>query len=290
MTPITLSHSQLDTYRRCPRAWWLDKVRRVPSAPARWFTAGVALHAALEADGHAARNATPRLSLADLRAAYRAALQQDLTTRDPHGLLASDLPRMLADGDAALAVYHARVAPAYHPVAVEAPPETIDLGDGVRFTGKIDSITEPTGPDGQVIRTIVDFKSASQPWAAGEEHHKPQATAYLMLLAGTPLEASRVTFITFPRCRDGSTVLDVRTTTRTAGQIADYAALGMFVGQEMRALKAGAPPPEAVPGEAAGCQFCGLLHACAPGRAWLAASGKRALLPVLPVVEVEVTA
>lgn len=45
---ITVSHSQLETFARCPRAWWFDKVVRVPRQPKRSQIKGSAMHRCLE--------------------------------------------------------------------------------------------------------------------------------------------------------------------------------------------------------------------------------------------------
>jgi RecB family exonuclease len=43
------SVSQLNSYRRCPYAWFLKRIQEAPSRPAAWLPMGTALHTAIEA-------------------------------------------------------------------------------------------------------------------------------------------------------------------------------------------------------------------------------------------------
>lgn len=42
------SYSQLNSYSRCGKAYWLERIAHAPQRPAVYFTAGSALHKAIE--------------------------------------------------------------------------------------------------------------------------------------------------------------------------------------------------------------------------------------------------
>lgn len=46
--PSMFSHSQINSWQRCGKAYYLEKVAQVPQQPAVYLVTGNALHAAIE--------------------------------------------------------------------------------------------------------------------------------------------------------------------------------------------------------------------------------------------------
>jgi len=46
---LRFSHSQLSTFTRCGKQYYLERIATAPSKPAVWFVAGTAIHNAIEA-------------------------------------------------------------------------------------------------------------------------------------------------------------------------------------------------------------------------------------------------
>ena len=46
--PTTYSHSQINSWQRCGKAYYLEKIAQVPQAPAVYLATGTALHSAIE--------------------------------------------------------------------------------------------------------------------------------------------------------------------------------------------------------------------------------------------------
>jgi hypothetical protein len=144
------------------------------------------------------------------------------------------------------------------------------------FTGRIDAVTDREG-----VSTIVDFKTATKPWASGAEHSKEQAAAYL--LADSVLgifKASRVTFITFTTtatengfvCR-----VEMRPTNRTHEQIRRYTMHALQTAMDIEdALDSGDFPVRTSPL----CAWCGCLASCTEGQVYLRESGRPIAVPL----------
>lgn len=49
---MRFSHSQLTTYTRCGKQYYLERIAAAPSKPAVYFVSGTAIHAAIEAINH----------------------------------------------------------------------------------------------------------------------------------------------------------------------------------------------------------------------------------------------
>lgn len=277
-----LSHSQIETWDGCPRKWRLQKIDRVPQAPSEHLIFGDAVHQALEADGErlmAGKSALPELALIGI---FSTALEQRAQQDDPDGLLLDRLPVLRLRGLATLRAYVERVQPHYHPVAVEAS-FTLPIPDldGWEFTGRIDAVTERNG-----VSTVVDFKTATKPWAAGAEHSKDQAAAYLWAGDGA---SSRVTFIVFPTVPqsggEGYTCpVEYRPTFRSAAHIAAYVdhvretARRIAVAETRNSFPVKLSPL---------CAWCPCLGSCPDGMAHLQLTNRK---PAVPVVAAKVPA
>ncbi|HEU5437986.1 MAG TPA: PD-(D/E)XK nuclease family protein, partial [Ktedonobacterales bacterium] len=243
---LALSHSQVEIFQQCPRRWWLLKRTEVSHAPSEALILGHAVHQAIEADltDRLKESAAPA-TLETLNQTFEQALAARLTEDDPDELLGEQQRAALrAQGSAVLAAYSERVARQVNPVEVEVEFAFTHPDDPtITFAGRMDAITERAGWG----RTIVDWKVTRRPWREGEEHRRIQADAYLWadqqrLLAngGEPLAPSeRVTFVTFPPAAPGpisaasgkgadpagTRIVDIRTTSRTPGQLRAYAGL-----------------------------------------------------------------
>lgn len=270
-----LSHSQIETWESCPRKWRLQKIDRVPQAPSEHLMFGDAIHQAIQADGErlmAGKSALPELGLV---ARFHVALEKRWHQDDPTGMLADRLPTLRLRGLATIHAYVERVQPHFHPVAVESSfslpvPEL----DGWEFTGRIDAVTERDG-----TATVVDFKTATKPWALGVEHSKDQAAAYLWASRVTASRAGRVTFIVFPSVptsEGGYTCpVEYRPTFRTGDHLRAYVDHVRNVARQMETY--GIYPSKTGPL----CAWCPCLGSCADGRNYLRASGRTPAVPML---------
>jgi RecB family exonuclease len=272
---MKLSNSTVELLEKCPRSYQLQKIQKVQQAPAPALIVGNAVHYGCETDNVAVLQGRGHLSYAVVLEAGMHFLDDAIATLDPTGLL--NHSAMARQVTATLATYCAQVAPNIYPVAVEES-FLLPITSGVEFSGRIDLITENHG-----LRTIVDFKTASRPWAHGLEHTKLQATAYLLGAAYLGKPAQRVTFITFPMQADGSAGLDIRPTYRKEDDLIEYqckvaeSAARIQVMTEHDWFPARPTPL---------CAWCGVLGHCPTGRAWLQQEGRDPAVPVLEPVEV----
>ncbi len=260
-----LSHWQIETWEQCQLKWAHGKVYKSPAAPSDALILGTAIHAALEADGAAWIEGQRHIALDGLLDVFAQTLQSELALQDPDGLLADHVDGMHRRGHAMLAAYVAHVQPRYAPQEVELTA-TFSV-DAITFTGRIDAITP---------KAIVDWKTASRPWADDAAAHKDQASAYL---AARP-DQTQVTFIVFACSPDDPDVCVVRThpTTRTPAQLAAYQDKVRAVAAEIAAAKAA---EVFLARTTPLCGWCGYLGSCPLGRAWLDAAGRRAAVPVV---------
>lgn len=257
---IRLSHSQMDTWQQCQLRWRLQKIDKLPAAPAEALILGTAFHAALEADGIASE----RLTDYQLLGIFEKAFQAELANADPTGLITND-KRIALRRKAQLMIteYIRTVQPYFAPLDVEQD-FILGMSDDVHFVGRIDAITPVS---------IVDWKTANKPWQLGDQDHKDQATAYLIARP----DQTRVSFAVF--APDGeSCSFQSLPTTRTEEQKALYRAKVLRVADEMRAAKASGNFP-ANPGPL--CGWCNHLGSCSAGEAWLKLKGRVPAVPVL---------
>lgn len=287
-----LSHSQCEMWEQCPRKWQLVKVDRMAEAPSTALILGTAVHEAIEEDARrrsrGVRHECGQTLLMAI-AAFSRSLSREVARRDPTGLLRGEVPLLRRRGLAILRAYADHVAPRLFPLpdAVEEAfnfPIAADAADGWTFTGRVDARTcapAATAP------SICDFKTGKA-WAQGAEHTKPQATAYLWAEAQRADDggqrADKVAFITLPDTvgEDGrvSASAEIRLTRRTPQQIAAYATYARGVAGAIDAATAtGVFPARTGPL----CGWCGVLGACAVGRAWLRANGRASHVPGVTV-------
>lgn len=78
------SVSQLNSYKRCPHAWYLQRVLRTPERPAAWLPQGTAVHSAAEAFERSGRTMTLGEAQDVYRDAYTAGINR----------LAAEVPRL----------------------------------------------------------------------------------------------------------------------------------------------------------------------------------------------------
>jgi hypothetical protein len=253
------------------------------------FIFGDAIHQALEADGRANVEGKDRLTYDQLNRTFRKALRDRLAEDDPDGKWISmeQVAGMYDDGALILQAYVDRIQPNYHPTSVEeefGKEQPIDIpgAPGWTFTGRLDArIRLAAG------QSLLDFKTGKA-WAAGDEHAKPQASAYLWAeqqLHAHPA-AAIMTFLLLPikEQADGSRVClpELRTTTRTeASRFAYQEHLREVALQITEAKASGVYLAKTSPFN---CQYCPVSGACEAGRAFMA---KKKIAPMVPVVESE---
>lgn len=147
---MRLSYSQVDTYQRCPQAYKLRYVDRIPTAPSSRMVLGTALHTALARYHQPARPAPPPFEeVADCYAeSYKAELADDSLD--------------LADYEFGLLLlqrYCELHAADQRQAASCELPFTIPLGDDLLLRGKIDRI-DAVAP-GELA--FWDYKSGKMP-------------------------------------------------------------------------------------------------------------------------------
>lgn len=304
MDRLTLSHSQLETWEQCPARWFHQKIMRYPQAPSDALILGDAVHGAIEEDGKLRRLGVGGWTQGALYGAFVARLDERLAHDDSHELLsAAKRHEMRLRGQAMLRAYHQGFAPDYHPTEVEAAfpdvllePENDEGEPPIRFTGRIDARVDTyrhTLTSGaaettvEPIRRIVDFKTASKPWAYGAEHAKPQADAYLWAEArGYERLASGVLFVvmTTRQTAEGrwSAGIDLRATTRAPQQLAAYERRVRATGREIAAAKA-SPTPAFALRTGPLCGWCPSIGHCEEGKQWLRSHGRT---PAVPMVDI----
>ncbi len=263
---MRLSHSQMETWQQCELKWALGKVYHAPAAPSDALILGTAFHAALEADGRAWIADRRRMTRDELVAVFHAALDAERAASDPDDLLADQVSTMRRRGVAMIAAYVRDVQPHLAPEAVEIEVG-FTLDNDLTFTGRVDAVT---------ARAVVDWKTASRPWARDAAEHKDQASAYLIAYPAR----SRVVFVVFACDPEAPDVCAAQThvATRTEEQLAAYRAQVAQVADAIadarrRNVYVARPTPL--------CGWCGYLGSCALGRAWLDAAGRVARVPVI---------
>jgi hypothetical protein len=281
----TLSHSQVETWSACPQKWKLQKIDRVKQAPIAAFIFGDAIHQALEADGRAYLAGEPRHTYDELNRHFRKALRDRMAEDDPDGkwLDMEQIAAMYDDGALILQAYVDRIQANYKPQAVEeefGKEREIDIpgAKGWTFNGRIDArIRLAAG------WSLLDFKTGKV-WPMGEEHAKPQASAYLWAESQLRMHpAALMTFLLLPikQTADGSRVClpEIRTTTRSesnryayqehlrevALQIDEAKGSGVYLAKTSML-----------------CQYCPVSGACVAGKAFMA---KKKLAPMVPVIK-----
>ncbi len=272
---LSLSHSTMEIVQQCPQRYFLLRIQQVRRAPSASLIVGIAVHAAIEADG-IARLTDSSLALMELQQQFDTTFGAECVIADPDDLLAAQHDRMIRQGHATLEAYFSGVTPYYKPKSIEQP-FSLSIEPQLNFTGRIDAITEPV-EHGKIKRTIVEFKTASKPWSRGAEHSKPQATAYLMAQELEPAPARRVTFITLPMVADDHASADFRPTHRSTVEIERYRETVSETARQMRSMQASGDYPVR-PGPL--CGWCECLGACKPGQHWLRVAQRQPALPVL---------
>lgn len=267
----SLSHSKIELFARCERQYQLERVERVERAPSEALIIGDAVHQAIEYDGREYIKHGGRIALPELEAVYVSALVERWRKDDPRRLLEPALDDMEARGLALIGRYVADVQAIYKPMAVEQTL-TRELAPGVEFVGRIDAMQRTR--EGRPV--ILDVKTAGKPWPDGAEHGKPQASAYLWLgeQQWPALPPVRVTFVVLSPAG-----ADFRATTRTVGQLDEWAGIAASYG---RAIETAAASGVYRPTTGPLCGWCPVLGHCEHGRRWLAEHGRT---PAVPVIE-----
>jgi putative RecB family exonuclease len=265
---MNLSHSQIELWNQCQYRWFLTKIKRVPQAPSPDLIVGLALHAALEADGRCfIESANDQRIIASTNVTLVAldALDQELEKQDTE----HELPRdsMQKRVRAMSIAYALQVAPKYRPSEVEVP-FTVPISESTAFTGRIDGITP---------RAIVDFKTANTmaKWREADLTKKDQATAYIMARP----EMNQVTFIVLAYHPDMSDQCEVAClpTSRTRHDVIRYQQTIKAVAAEMEARKQVGDFPE---NTGLLCGWCGVLGHCSAGQRWLADHHREPAVPI----------
>jgi len=267
-TPLLwLSHSQIELWEKCPFAWYLTNVLKVPRAPAEALILGNALHAALEADGRQRIADKEQLGMQELAEIADQAMDDELAKADPSGLL-SEAKRfnMRHRVQAMIVAYLNHVAPRYRPLTVEEA-FSFDVDTLVHFTGRIDA---------QTANAIIDWKTSGKLWQPGDVDGKDQATAYLIARP----EMRQVTFIVFS-CHESTPdtcIVQSHIARRTDAQkIAYQAKIRATADDIMRAKKNNRFPLK--PGPL--CGWCGVLGSCSSGQTWLQTHHREPAVPLV---------
>jgi|SRR5579859_66058 len=264
-TPITLSHSQLETWQQCQLKWRLTKIDKVAKAPSEALILGTAFHAALEEDGRRIIEGRARYDEIRLFQFFARTMDDELYRNDPNKLLKSQqLSAMRAKAQLMILKYIDIVQPTFKPISVESS-FTFAVSEAVKFTGRIDAVT---------ARGIVDWKTAGKPWEAGTQHSKDQAQAYLTALP----EQSQVSFAVFST--DGNTAtFQSLATQRDEAKAVAYKAKVLDIAEEIdRAKRSGQFAANVGPL----CGWCEVLGSCTAGQAWLKMKGR---VPQVPVIQ-----
>jgi hypothetical protein len=265
ITPITLSHSQLETWQQCQFKWRLTKIDKVQKAPSEALILGTAFHAALEEDGR--RKIVHNMNLQDFQMLdiFDKTMKGVLFADDPNGLITkARQTAMRAKAQLMILKYIDIVQPTFKPVSVESS-FTFAVSDAVKFTGRIDAVT---------ARGIVDWKTAGKPWEPGAQHSKDQASAYLTALP----DQSQVSFAVFST--DGNSAsFQSLPTQRTYDQQIDYQLKVMTVASQIQVAK---QTGQFAANVGPLCGWCEVLGACTAGQAWLKMKGR---VPQVPVIQ-----
>jgi putative RecB family exonuclease len=267
-TPITLSHSQLETWQQCQLRWRLTKIDKVQKAPSEALILGTAFHAALEEDGR--RKIVHNMNLQDFQMLdiFDKTMKGVLFADDPNGLITKTRQTaMRAKAQLLILKYIEIVQPTFKPVSVESS-FTFAVSDAVKFTGRIDAVT---------ARGIVDWKTAGKPWEVGTQHSKDQAQAYLTALP----EQSQVSFAVFST--DGNTAsFQSLATQRDEAKAAAYKAKVLDTAEEIDSAKLSGKFTANV---GPLCGWCEVLGSCTAGQAWLKLKGRTPQVPVIQAMK-----
>lgn len=175
MKPDHVSHSQLTSYLRCSKAYYLSRVAKVPRLPSVWLVAGKALHTAIE-QANRADDLSSFDAIATWRQAFAEAIADEITasgvpadewrvggraTKDkPHK---ENIEWWEIDGANQLASYvqwlrnsKYTIATVGGTLAVES--ETHATFGGIEVWGYCDAVYNT--PQGELL--IVDYKSGSK--------------------------------------------------------------------------------------------------------------------------------
>lgn len=265
---LLFSHSQSETWHKCPLAWRHQKIDHFPQAPAEALILGDAAHQAFEGDGTAWIARREHLGLDELRRIAGDAIRARVAAEDKHGLLDGNLLGIYERLDMALRTYIEHVQPGYEPVLVEKKIDRA-IDATLRFTGRVDAIRK-VGDE----FVIDDFKIVGKPWPPRVEDHKDQVAAYLwgaeMLVERPP---ARMRFVVI--CGD---TVEFRETARTGAQLAAYVNGVCTTAEQIREAKATDEFP-ARPSPL--CGWCGSLGCCATGQTWLKDKGREPAVPML---------
>lgn len=260
-TPLVLSGSSLNTYLRCPKQWEYAYVKRIKSPPTLRLAIGSAAHTALEYDlaykMAKGEDAPKEQVLEDFRAAFGVE-SYGATSHD------GETPAQALDsGIKCVSVWHDKVAPVTHPIAVEEEIQ-FKIND-VIVSGTIDVIKRVPndGLSEYPFKTIIgDWKFVGKKPASG--------SSYLLSMVGYAIGYRQKTGVV----EDGL-VLDHMVRTKTPyhfpiesprpvpdESIVAYAGI---VSDVAKGIEAGNFPPSGLQGNA--CSWCGYKDICPAFRA-----------------------
>lgn len=250
----SLSHSQIDTWQKCPMRYKLQYVEPVPEVPQPSLVLGTAVHAAIEQDNLARIAGETALSQEAMTVLAHATLQQAAGET-----LAAQVPDLAARASAMLAVYVRQVQPLFTPLASEQSFYfPIPGQDEWGFAGRIDALVQDQ--HGQTL--LVDYKTSRVAWLKGEEHGLQQATAYLWAMQQQERPVTAILFIPLITSQIAGMYaarMELRKTLRTAEEIAAYQDLIASIIPEMQEAAA-TGCYTAKPGKQ--CQWCSVAQAC----------------------------
>jgi hypothetical protein len=164
-----LSHSQVSLFLQCPRKYEYQYVQKRRQPPTGALAYGTAIHKALEVAYTYKRDSRAVPPPEYVLQAFLEAWGQKKHVPFDSG----DWNSHAALGVLSLQAYHAQLLPHHTPVHMEVS-HSMDVGDGLQYTGVIDLYTE----EGRVI----DFKTAKRMWTDAQARETTQLTGYTLLL------------------------------------------------------------------------------------------------------------
>lgn len=167
-----LSPSQVRCFIDCQMRWWFKYGLKVPEAGTGNMALGTAIHSSLAENFAQKVDTREDLPTEGVVALFREAWAQE---REQTEFRDEENPQELAaTGEALVAKYMDRMAPAIDPVAVEI--HVIGEISGVRIQGWIDLL--------DVEGRVIDIKTAKARPSSIEPMHKFQVATYAQLLPG----------------------------------------------------------------------------------------------------------
>lgn len=228
-----VSASQINTFRRCPRAYRYRYVERVPpESRGSALAFGSAIHAALEHFYKTLKNGEREPTAYELGAVFHDAWCSELRGDVPILFGEKEDEDSLLDlGTRMLAVFHEKVERPHRVIEVEMP-FSIELAPGLpRLVGVLDLVV--LDEDGSF--RIVEHKTGARRWTDDKLLYDQQITAYTMTAPYVGLDQAAVTINLLTKTKKPDLV--VYEPTRTQADIDEFVETATAV---LRAVDAGA--------------------------------------------------